>query len=149
MVGFAACLCAFISCGAFADDAPMNMAGHLHDMQADDSRVSLGLSAPMKQHQLTTMRGHLQAIKAIVGLVADGKFDEAAKIAHGRLGLTEEMKAMCNMPHNESFAALGMAFHKSADELGDVLQTGNANAALHALNKTMQYCVECHATFRQ
>jgi hypothetical protein len=42
-----------------------------------------------------------------------------------------------------------MAFHKSGDELGDVLKTKDVNASLRALNKTMSYCVQCHATYRQ
>ena len=118
-------------------------------MNMMDERTSLGLSAEVKQHQLTNMRGHVEAIKSIVGLMAESKFDEASKIAHARLGLTPEMKEMCDKFDNKDFRTLGLAFHKSGDDLGEALQTKDVNVSLRALNKTMQYCVECHATYRQ
>jgi hypothetical protein len=120
-----------------------------HHMDAMDRRTSLELPAPMKQHQLANMREHVLAIKSIVGLMAENKFEDAAKIAHKQLGLSTEMQSMCSMFENEKFKTMGMAFHQSGDELGDVLQTRDVNASLRALNKTMGYCVECHATYRQ
>ena len=134
---------------ALADEAMMPMGNHHHDMSVMDTRISLGVSGPMKQHQLSNMRSHVEAIKSIVGFMAEQKFDEASKIAHAKLGLTPEMQAMCGMFGNEDFAKLGFAFHKSGDDLGDALKTKDVNASLRALNKTMQYCVECHATYRQ
>ncbi len=135
--------------GVFADDAKMHMGNHDHEMTEMDTRTSLGLSPEMKQHQLSNMRSHVEAIKSIVGLMAEGKFEDASMIAHTKLGLTPEMKEMCSMFNNEKFEQLGLAFHKSGDDLGNVLQTKDVNASLRALNKTMQYCVECHATYRQ
>lgn len=134
---------------AFAQDEKMNMGSHHHDMNMMDMRTSLGVTGPMKQHQLVNMRGHVEAIKAIVGLMSENKFDEASNIAHAQLGLTPDMQAMCGMFNNQDFEKLGLAFHKSGDELGDTLKTGDVNASLRALNRTMQYCVECHATYRQ
>ena len=131
---------------AFADDEIMH---HHHEMGSMDMRTPLGVVGEMKQHQLANMREHVEAIKSIVGLMADSNFDDASKIAHDKLGLTAEMKAMCGMFHNEKFENLGLAFHKSGDDLGDALKTRDFNASLRALNKTMQYCVECHATYRQ
>jgi hypothetical protein len=131
---------------ACADDMSMH---HHHDMSMPDARISLGLSPEMKQHQLSNMREHVEAIRSIVGLIPENKFEDAAKIARAKLGLTPEMQAMCNMFDNDNFKKLGLAFHKSGDELGDALQTKDVNLSLRALNKTMQYCVECHATFRQ
>lgn len=132
---------------AFAADEMMHHGDH--HAGAMDMRTSLELPAPMKQHQLANMREHVLAIKSIVGLMAENKFEDAAKIAHSKLGLSPEMQSMCGMFENEKFKTLGMAFHQSGDELGDVLQTRDVNASLRALNKTMGYCVECHATFRQ
>jgi len=134
---------------AFAADEKMHHENHHHAMSMMDTRISLGLSAEMKQHQLSNMREHLEAIGSIVGLMSESKFAEAAKIAHAKLGLTPEMQKMCSMFGDEKFMALGMAFHKSGDDLGDALQTKDANASLRALNKTMQYCVSCHAAYRQ
>jgi len=133
---------------AFAKDETMHQGNH-NQMHMTDTRTSLGLPAKMKQHQLSNMREHLEAIKSIAGLMSENKFEEASEIAHTRLGLTADMQAMCNMFENKSFRALGTAFHKSGDDLGDALKTKDVNASLRALNKTMQYCVECHATYRQ
>jgi hypothetical protein len=121
----------------------------LHSEAMDDKRTSLNLSPMMKQHQLANMRSHIEAIKSIVGLIAEGDFDNASKTAHTKLGLTEEMKQMCNMFGNEEFKKLGMEFHESGDELGDVLQKKDVNLSLKAINRTMGYCIQCHATFRQ
>ena len=134
---------------AFAGEEEMDHGTRHHDMSSMDTRTSLGLSAQMKQHQLSNMRSHVEAIQSIVGLIAENKFDDASKIAHTKLGLTPEMKEMCDMFDNEKFKALGFAFHRSGDDLGGALQTKDVNASLRALNKTMQYCVECHATYRQ
>lgn len=114
-----------------------------------DNRISLGLSPTMKQHQLSNMRAHVEAVQSIVGLLSEGEFDKASQIAHVKLGLTEEMEKMCNMFENEDFKNLGLAFHKSGDDLGHALQTKDMTKSLRALHTTMEYCVQCHATFRQ
>ena len=130
--------------GALAADDFM---GAAHRMA--DNRTSLGLSAKMKHHQLSNMRAHMSAIQKIAGLLAEGKFEKASKIAHAQLGLTEEMKQMCDMFENEDFKRLGLAFHNSGDELGDALQTKDMKKSLQALSKTTGYCVQCHEKFRQ
>lgn len=140
---------------AFAADEETQNQSHQHDMSMHhdmsmmDMRISLGVTGAMKQHQLSNMREHVAAIKSIVGSISEGKFEDASKIAHEKLGLTPEMQKMCSSFGNEKFTALGLAFHKSGDDLGDALKTKDANVSLRALNKTMQYCVECHATYRQ
>lgn len=116
---------------------------------ANDERISLGLLPAQKQHQLSNMRTHVEAVRDIVGFIAAEEFEKASQTAHTKLGLTEEMKMMCDSFGNEDFKKLGMAFHKSGDALGDVLQTKDTNASLRALNTTLGYCVQCHATFRQ
>ena len=137
---------------SYADDkdGPMGEMTH-HNMKhsMNDGRISLSLSPEMKQHQLSNMRSHLEAVQAIIGLIADGEFDKASEMAHSKLGLTEEMKKMCNMFNNNDFTALGLAFHESGDALGDALKTKDTEKSLRALHTTVGYCVQCHATFRQ
>ncbi len=138
---------------------PMMGSGMMHGMRmhppgmarTGDSRTSLNLPAPMRRNQLAMMRGHLQAVDAIVGYLAEGKFDAASKVAHEKLGLTPEMKKMCDMlgKRNSHFRDMGLAFHRSADKLGEILKTGDIQRSLAALHRTMNYCVQCHATFRQ
>lgn len=122
---------------------------HADASGAADSRTSLNLPAPMGRKQLTMMREHLQAVHDIIAYIAAGEFDDASKTAHEKLGLTPEMKNMCNMFGNDDFRSLGLAFHQSADELGEVLKSKDVNRSLQALHKTMNYCISCHATFRQ
>ncbi len=134
---------------AFAAGEEMQHQTHHHDMSVMDTRISLDLSPEMKQHQLSNMREHVEAVKSIIGLMSENKFEDASKIAHSKLGLTPEMQQMCSMFNDEKFMALGFAFHKSGDDLGDALKTRDVATSLRALNKTMEYCVSCHATYRQ
>jgi cytochrome c556 len=53
------------------------------------------------------------------------------------------------MSDNKDFAKLALEFHQSGDQLGDTLKTGDMKKSLHALQTTMNYCVQCHSTFRQ
>lgn len=122
---------------------------HHHAMSMMETRISIGLPEEMKQHQLSNMREHLEAVNSIIGLMSESKFEDASKIAHNQLGSTPEMLKMCRMMGNEKFVALGLAFHKSGDDLGNILKTKDVTASLRALNRTVQYCVECHATYRQ
>ena len=124
--------------------------GSHHKMHSGkDERISLGLSPAMKQHQLSNMRNHVEAVQSIIGLLSEGSFDKASHIAYSKLGLTEEMKKMCNSFENENFKTLGLAFHKSGDALGETLKTKDLTKSLGALHTTMSYCIQCHATFRQ
>lgn len=122
----------------------------MHQMASStDKRISLNLPEQQKQHQLANMRSHLEAVRNIIGLISENRFDEASDVAHNKLGLTPEMKKMCNMFNNDDFRELGLAFHKSADKLGDELKTGDLKRSLSALRTTMNACVQCHSTFRQ
>jgi len=158
MITTGAALLVGFSFHALAGDHEDSMHGMMHQQgmsmmkghpMAGDRRISLNLSAKMKQHQLENMRSHLEAVQSIIGLLAKGDYDKASSIAHHKLGLTPEMKKMCNMFTNNDFRQMGLAFHQSADKLGDILKKGDRNQSLRALNTTMNFCVQCHATFRQ
>ncbi len=155
MILFGALFSVGIAATSYAKDKgeAMEQMTHHHMMQmkeADaDKRISLKLPPQMKQHQLSNMRAHLEAVEDIIGLIAEENFDKASQIAHSKLGLTERMKQMCNMFDNDDFKNMGLAFHKSGDALGDVLQTKDTAKSLRALRSTMNYCVQCHAAFRQ
>ena len=136
---------------AAAEDGMMmdHNAMHQH-MMAMDERTSLNLAPQMKLQQLQNMRSHVAAVQSIVGNLANGEYDLAAETAHSKLGLTEQMKMMCeHMSDNQDFSKLAMAFHRSGDDLGETLKTKDMKKSLQALQTTMNYCVQCHATFRQ
>lgn len=149
LIGLALLGSTVLNCFADEGDTMMHMNHHAMHESIIDTRISLNLSPEMKQHQLSIMRSHVEAVQSIVGLISIGDFDQASTVAHSKLGLTDEMKKMCGMFGNEQFEKLGLAFHKSGDELGNALQTKDVTKSLQALHDTMGYCVQCHATFRQ
>lgn len=122
---------------------------HHQGMPTVDKRISLNLSPAVKQHQLANMRNHLDAVRRIIEAISTDQFKTASQIASQDLGLTKQMEGMCNSFDNESFTEMGLAFHKSGDELAAVLKSGNTQKSLQALNETMTFCVSCHATYRQ
>jgi len=59
------------------------------------------------------------------------------------------MKLMCASFGNENFENLGIDFHKSADEMSEIIKEKDKEKSLAALATTMNYCVQCHSTFKQ
>ncbi len=122
---------------------------HKMMMSQEDERVSLNLNPMQKQHQLKNMRSHLSAVQQITLLLATDEYDKASEIAHSKLGLTPEMKQMCSMFGDKEFENIGLGFHNSADKLAKIFKNRNKQESLTALSNTMNYCVKCHATYRQ
>jgi len=118
-------------------------------MQINDKRISLKLNSMQKSHQLKNMRSHLEAVQSIITLLSNEKYDEASKVAYSKLGSTTEMKLMCASFGNKKFENLGLEFHKSADKMSEVFKNKDKDKSLEALSNTMNYCVQCHSTFRQ
>ncbi|MCK5731821.1 MAG: hypothetical protein KAH13_02275, partial [Tenericutes bacterium] len=50
------------------------------------TRTSLNLNAKQKNHQLSNMRSHLEAIQNITMLLANDEFDNASVVAYEELG---------------------------------------------------------------
>jgi len=117
--------------------------------QSNDKRISLELNAMQKEHQLVHMRDHLGAVQEIITLLAEDKYEIASKVAYKKLGSTTEMKMMCGSFGHKQFETLGLEFHKSADKMSEIFKKRNKNESLQALSKTMNYCKQCHKTFRQ
>ena len=115
----------------------------------NDKRMSLKLNPMQKNHQLINMRSHLEAVQQIITLLATEKYDEASKVAYKKLGSTTEMKLMCASFGDKNFENLGLEFHKSADKMSEIFKGRDKDKALGALSNTMNYCVKCHATYRQ
>jgi len=136
-----------------------------------DGRESAGIPAQMKTRHLARMRSHLETINEVVDAMARGDFNQASESVRnnlamrpgmgagmgGGMGMGQGMRAgtgqgaggMCKGMPNKEFRALGMAFHESAGKLADVLKQGDMKNSLRALNNTMNYCIQCHASYRQ
>jgi len=126
--------------------------------QAQDTRELVKLPAPMQEHMLGNMRDHLATLNAIIGDVANGKYDEAAKIAEVRLGMSS--LSLHGAAHLAPFLPkpmqdIGTSMHHAASRLVIVLQdasitpTADAmrdiNRALYAVTTA---CEACHAAYR-
>ena len=120
-----------------------------HSKMGNDGRISLNLNPMQKKHQLQNMRSHLEAVQTIVQLLAEDNYDEASKVAYEQLGSTTEMKLMCASFGDKNFENLGLSFHESADKMSAVFKNKNKDESLKALSNTMNYCIQCHATYRQ
>ena len=115
----------------------------------NDNRVSLKLSPRMKHRLHSNMRAQLAATRTIIGQLADGRFEKAARTARSGLGVSEAMKQVYDASKNEDFKKLGLDSQAGAEELANTLQTKDLKESMQALRNTMGYCVQCHDRFRQ
>ena len=126
--------------------------------QAQDSRELARLPEPMQEHMLGNMRDHLATLNEILGDVADGKFDEAAKRSEQRLGMSS--LGLHGAAHMAPFMPkpmqdIGTRMHRAASRLAIVLQDTSVSPtfdtmrdvsrALHGVTAT---CAACHASYR-
>lgn len=121
----------------------------LESTSIDDGRISLNLNKMQKNHQLSNMRSHLEAVQQITLLLSQDEYDKASKLAYTKLGSTTEMRLMCASFGDKGFENLGLEFHKTADEMSEVFKNKNKDKSLVALSNTLNYCVQCHASYKQ
>jgi cytochrome c556 len=115
-----------------------------------DTRKPLPLPAMMADHQKQNMREHLAAVQAIVAAIGREDMGGVAK-ASARIGYSETMGQMCEHMGAAApgFTAMALNFHRTADTIGEAARRGDRAAVLTALDRTLQTCVSCHATYRQ
>ena len=126
--------------------------------QAQDARELVRLPQPMQEHMLGNMRDHLVTLNEIIGHVAEGKFDQAAKLAEQRLGMSS--LGLHGAAHMAEFMPqpmqdIGTSMHRAASRLAIVLQDTSVsptfdtmrdvNRALHEVTTT---CTACHASYK-
>ena len=114
-----------------------------------DDRISLNLNPMQKRHQLINMRSHLEAVQEIIFLLSEEEYNEASIVAELELGSTTEMKLMCASFGDENFEKMGLTFHENADKMSEIFREKDTKSSLKALSKTINNCVQCHATYRQ
>lgn len=123
-----------------------------------DARQLVKLPEPMQEHMLGNMRDHLASLNEIIGDVGDGKFDEAAKVAERRLGmssLTAHDAAHMAPFFPKPMQDMGTSMHRAGSRLVIVLQdasvTPNVQAMQdvdRALHEITTACTACHAAYR-
>jgi len=126
--------------------------------QAQDARELVRLPQPMQEHMLGNMRDHLVTLNEIIGNVADGKFDQAAKLAEQRIGMSSlglhgaaHMAPFMPQPMQD----IGTSMHRAASRLAIVLQDTSVSPTLdtmrdvnRALHEVTTTCTACHASYR-
>jgi cytochrome c556 len=117
---------------------------------AADTRQPLPLPAMMAEHQKQNMRQHLAAVQAIIAAITRDDMDAVAKAA-ASIGYSEAMGQMCEHMGAAApgFTVMALNFHHIADTIGDAARRGDRAGVLSALDRTLQTCVGCHATYRQ
>ena len=133
---------------------------HQHDMAAPpavqaDARQLVKFPEPMRLHTITSMRDHLLALQEINIALSKSEFDNAARIAEQRLGMSSLTTHGAHdiapyMP--QGMQDIGTQMHRSASRFAVEAQNASVandvRPALAALGTVMQQCVACHAAYR-
>jgi len=135
-----------------ADSEPMHEMMHKTGGPKADDRVELKLPDTMKVMQKRMMRQHLDTVSEITAAIAAGEMPRAATLAKEKLGWNPQEEQRCNMVGNmtgeKDFVGLGMAVHKTADELSTAAAAGDRDRSLALLSTLMKNCNACHEKFR-
>jgi cytochrome c556 len=118
---------------------------------AADTRETVDLPAPMREHMLANMRDHLAALAEIQAALAAQDDQRVADIAESRLGFSS--LASHNAAHMAKFMppamqAAGTAMHRAASELARSAPEHDSQKTLAALATLSAQCVACHAAYR-
>ena len=149
---------AAIGAGAYALFASAQT--HQHDMPPPaaaqaDARQLVTFPEPMRLHTITSMRDHLLALQEIDVALSKNDFDNAARIAEQRLGMSSlELHGAAHiapfMP--QGMQDIGTQMHRAASRFAVEAQNASVGndvrPALAALGTVMQQCVACHAAYR-
>jgi hypothetical protein len=153
--------------GAYPSFAQEDAQSHMQHMQhmPPDTRQALDFPQPMREHMLSNMRAHLEAIGEVLAALAANDPAKAGEIAETRLGMSspgaagcrpftvnEGMAAMMARHMPEPMRAIGLAMHQSASKFAEEAKlaktSGDTKPALAALAEVTQNCAACHAAYR-
>ncbi len=125
---------------------------------AQDSRQLVKMPAMMQEHMLANMRSHLASLNEMLDALAEGKTNEAAKIAEDRLGMSSlslHGSAMLSKYMPEEMAALGTQMHHAASRFVIVAQDAELDPSVEsqrkvyrALQQVTENCNACHQAYR-
>src|SRR5664279_2721895 len=125
---------------------------------AQDARALVRFPEPMQEHMLGNMRDHLVTLNEIIGDLADGKYDAAAKLAEQRLGMSSlglhgaaHIAPLMPQPMQD----IGTGMHRAASRLAIVLQDTSVSPTLdtmrdvnRAIHEVTATCTACHSGYR-
>ena len=124
----------------------------------EDTRELVKFPPMMAQHMLGNMRDHLRALNEIMGELAQGNADAAAKIAESRLGMSSlERHGAAHLAKfmPEGMKAAGTELHHAASRFGIAVKNAElapGREAQHevykALEEVTSACIACHQGYR-
>jgi hypothetical protein len=125
---------------------------------AQDTRELVPLPPPMQEHMLANMRDHLATLNALIGDIAAGNDDAAAKVAEQRLGMSSlSLHGAAHLaPYlPQPMQDIGTSMHRAASRMVIVLQdastapTADSLRAIYAaLHDVTSACEACHTHYR-
>lgn len=124
----------------------------------DDARELVKLPPMMREHMLGNMRDHLLTLDQILGAVAEAKFDDAAKLAEARLGMSSlsshdaaHMAPFMPKPMQD----MGTNMHRAASKFAIAATNASVTPSFYgmravfgALHEVTATCAGCHAAYR-
>ena len=131
---------------------PLNVAA------SDDAREMVKLPKMMQDHMLANMRDHLVALDEMLGALAEGKTDVAAKVAEERLGMSS--LSLHGAAHLGKFmpkemGAIGTGMHRAASKFVLVARDAELEPGLKsqrkvykALQAITENCNACHQSYK-
>lgn len=127
----------------------------MHSAPVEDSRELVVFPEPLRVKELANMRDHLITLSRIQEYLSRHQFDEAAKLAEQRLGMSSfglhgAHEVAPYMPKGMQDA--GTAMHHAASRFAITSQEAavddDVGRAIGALTEVTQACVACHAAYR-
>lgn len=127
----------------------------LNNVPDPDSRQLLQMPAAAKNTLRVEMLERMQALQQVMQAVADGKPQDAAKIAKAGIGMGVMMRhskrAPEAIPRNympEGMQPLSKQSHMLGDELAEALSSGDRKRIDGKLADVVGNCVACHSLYR-
>ncbi len=116
-----------------------------------DTRDTLVLDEPAAREHRAVMLQHLENLQEIVGAMSRKDFERAGGLTKLHLGFFKHREAM-KRQRPEMFPPpyhdLAMAHHEAAEELAQVLPSGDYDRIMPSLNNVLRACVACHLQYR-
>lgn len=116
-----------------------------------DTRELVEMPAPMQEHMLANMRDHLAAIDEILAALNSEDFDQAARVAEFRLGMSSlDSHGASHMARvmPATMREMGTEMHRAASRFARTAEEGDALRAYRSLQAVTRSCVACHAAYR-
>lgn len=124
----------------------------------EETRELVKMPAMMQEHMLGNMRDHVRALEEILGLLSEGRGQEAGAVAEARLGLSSlnlhgaaHIATFMPKPMQEA----GTDMHRAASRFATLATEVEVDPTVEgqrqvfgALGEITQACNACHAGYR-